>query len=200
MVATKPYDRILAVATRLFYEDGIRVTGVDRIIAEAKVAPMTLYRHFGSKDKLVATTLERWSAQWLQWLSGGIDQCSDDPQVRLVALWDMLEAWTTAEDFRGSYIVSAAMELRSDVDHPAQEIIASHRRAVRQLLEDLARVAGAHDPVSLAAKLQILFDGAITHAVGEDPSTINESIRAFASAAISAHSAQEGAVPTVAAR
>jgi len=39
--------RILETADRLFYQDGIRAVGIDRIIAEAGVAKMSLYRHFG---------------------------------------------------------------------------------------------------------------------------------------------------------
>ena len=56
MAATRPRERILDAATRLFAEEGINATAVDRIIAEADVAPMTLYRHFGGKDALVAAT------------------------------------------------------------------------------------------------------------------------------------------------
>jgi hypothetical protein len=40
-------------------------------------------------------------------------------------------------------------------------VIAAHRRAVRQLLEDLAKAAGAPDPAGLAVQLQVLMDGAI---------------------------------------
>jgi AcrR family transcriptional regulator len=47
-------DRILAVAGRLFYRDGYRAIGVDRVIGEAEVAKATFYKHFPSKDDLIA--------------------------------------------------------------------------------------------------------------------------------------------------
>ena len=50
---------ILDHALRLFYREGIRSTGVDRIIAEAGVAGMSFYRNFKSKDGLVAAVLKR---------------------------------------------------------------------------------------------------------------------------------------------
>jgi AcrR family transcriptional regulator len=39
--------------------EGIRAVGVHRIVGEAGVALMTLYRHFGDKDGLIVAALER---------------------------------------------------------------------------------------------------------------------------------------------
>src|SRR5690242_21872907 len=52
-----PRDRILAAARELFYRHGIRAVGVDSIAEAAGTNKMTLYRHFGSKDELVAEYL-----------------------------------------------------------------------------------------------------------------------------------------------
>src|ERR1700737_4342824 len=52
-------DHIAMVAAGLFYREGIHVVGVDRIAAEAEVTKRTLYRHFRSKDALVAAALRR---------------------------------------------------------------------------------------------------------------------------------------------
>ncbi len=52
-----PRARILAVARELFYRDGIRAVGVDAIAEAAGTNKMTLYRHFASKDELVADYL-----------------------------------------------------------------------------------------------------------------------------------------------
>ena len=50
--------RLLDTATRLFYAEGIRAAGIDRIIAEAGVAKATFYNHFPSKDDLVLAYIE----------------------------------------------------------------------------------------------------------------------------------------------
>ena len=50
-------SRILATADRLFYAEGIRAVGVDRVVSEAKVTRATFYRHFPSKDHLITAYL-----------------------------------------------------------------------------------------------------------------------------------------------
>src|SRR5579871_4509349 len=54
-----PRDRILAAAGDLFYRHGIRAVGVDAIAEAAHTNKMTLYRHFASKDELVAEYLRQ---------------------------------------------------------------------------------------------------------------------------------------------
>jgi AcrR family transcriptional regulator len=49
---------ILETADRLFYQDGLHAVGIDRIIAEAEVAKMSLYKHFPSKDDLILAVLK----------------------------------------------------------------------------------------------------------------------------------------------
>ena len=184
MVPARPRERILTTASELFYQEGIAAVGVNRIIAEAQVAPMTLYRQFGSKDGLVAATLEQWSTGWLHLLAEALDRRGDDPQDRFEGLWDALEEWFSSDGFRGSYIANAATELRSEPDHPAHAIIAAHRQALRQLLEDLAKLAGAYDAAVLAAQLQVLIDGATAAAaVDRDPAAAHGA-RTLANAAL----------------
>ena len=158
-----PRDRILSAATGLFYEEGVHV-GINRVIARADVTPTTLYRHFSSKDELVAAALERWSDGWLRWLRDRLDQRSQAGEVRMAVLWDALDEWFATAGFRGSFVANAATELCGRPDHPAQRVIAEHRMALRRLLEDLARRAGAHEPSALAADLQLLLDGAVAMA------------------------------------
>ena len=59
--ATKKSDarqRIVETAERLFYAEGVRTVGIDRIIAESEVAKMTLYNHFPSKDDLILAVMQ----------------------------------------------------------------------------------------------------------------------------------------------
>jgi AcrR family transcriptional regulator len=185
-MASEPRERILATATRLFSDDGIHAVGMDRIITEADVGPMTVYRHFGGKDTLVAATLERWSAQWLRWLGDQVDRCGDDPDARFAGLWDALEGWVATEDFRGSFVANAAIELRSQPAHPAHRVIAAHRVKLRRLLEEVSARAGAQHPDGLAAQLQALLDGATAAAVVDRRPEGAGNVRQLATAALSA--------------
>ena len=165
MVSARPRDRILITATELFRKEGIAAVGVNRIINEADVAPMTLYRQFGSKDGLVAAALEHWGTQWLHFLADALDRRGDYPRARFDGLWDALEEWVAADGFRGSFIANGATELRSEPDHPAHAVIAAHRQGLRQLLEDLAKADGAGDPAGLADHLHLLVEGAVVGAL-----------------------------------
>jgi AcrR family transcriptional regulator len=184
MAATRPRERILDAATRLLAEEGINATAVDRIIAEADVAPMTLYRHFGGKDALVAATVERWSGQWLGWLEGESVRAGDDAGARLEALWDALEKWFAGEGFRGSYVANVATELRAWPGHPAQAAVAAHRAALRHLLRDIVLTAGLPSPDEAALQLHMLLDGATAVAVVDRQPGAAASARAMAAAVL----------------
>jgi AcrR family transcriptional regulator len=164
MAATRTHERILDAATRLFADEGIHATGVDRVIAEADVAPMTVYRHFDGKDDLVTATLARWSERWLGWLRDEARLGGDDPGTRLDALWDALEKWFADERFRGSYVANVATELRAKPGHPAQAVVAAHRAALRELLRDLLTDGDAPPPAATVLQLQMLVDGAVAAA------------------------------------
>ena len=58
-----PRERILQAARELFYRDGINAVSVDAIAAAADTNKMTLYRHFSSRDELVAAYLEQLAAE-----------------------------------------------------------------------------------------------------------------------------------------
>ena len=184
MATSRARERILDAATRLFREEGIHATSVDRVIAEADVAPMTVYRHFVGKDELVTATLERWSEQWLGWLRSEAARGGDDPRARLEALWDALEKWFADEGFRGSYVDNVASELRAKPGHPAQAPVAAHRAALRELLRDLATAAGAPSPADAALQLQTLIDGATAVAVIDRQPGAATSARAMAAAVL----------------
>jgi AcrR family transcriptional regulator len=170
MATSRPRERILTAATRLFADEGINATSVDRVIAEADVAPMTVYRHFAGKDELVTATLERWSRQWLDWLRLESWPDGDGGGGRLERLWDALEKWFADEGFRGSFVANVATELRAKPGHPAQATIAAHRAALRELLRDIATEAGVPSPAAAALQVQLLIDGATaTAAIDRQP-------------------------------
>ena len=159
-------DRIVSVATRLFYKRGIRAVGVDTVIAESGVAKTTLYKHFRSKDALIAECLHRLDERYFRWFESEVEARATDPRARLGALFDVLDDWFQRPDFRGCAFINAAVEL-VDADHPARGAIANHKRRSRELIERLAREAGLEDPRMVSDQLTLLMEGAIITALVE---------------------------------
>jgi AcrR family transcriptional regulator len=151
-------QRILEAAGRLFYRDGYRAVGVDTIVAEAGVAKMSLYRHFPSKDDLIVAYLEDADRRFWDWLDGAVAHL-DDPEARLVAMFDAIERLATGPDCLGCTFQGSAAEF-PDRDHAGHAAAVAHKRAVRDRFADLARAARLRDPGGLADQLLLLTDGA----------------------------------------
>ena len=178
----KPRDRVLAAASQLFYEKGIRAVGVDRIAAEANVSKMTLYRHFPTKDDLVVAVLEL-RDQPAQAMLTAAAAAGKTPRERILAPFKMLERWFTSDGFRGCPFMNASLEL-ANPGHPARAVAERHKTATRDQFESLARDAAASDPRSLADQLAVIFDGAIAQAQMRDPRAVARAALAAATALV----------------
>ena len=119
-------DVILDHALRLFYREGIRATGIDRILAEAGVAGMSVYRNFKSKDGLVAAVLKRRDEAWMSWLTAEVE-IAPTPRERLLRVFDALDRWFRRDDFHGCMFINAAGEFADGASTARQA--ASGRRA-----------------------------------------------------------------------
>jgi AcrR family transcriptional regulator len=154
-----PRDRILAAAAELFYRNGIRAVGVDAIAAAAGTNKMTLYRHFPSKDELVAEYL-RQSAKMTDASWERLEHAHPgDPLAQLRGWLNDMADHVENRDERGCPVANAAVEL-PEPDHPARRVIEQCKSAQRDRLAGLCRAAGLSDPDMLAAELDLLLEGA----------------------------------------
>lgn len=158
-----PRQRLLAAADQLFYTRGINATGVDAVIAEADVARMTLYKHFGGKAGLVATYLEERDARWRADLEDAIAAAGRDPVARLLAVFDALALWVSEPRFRGCSFINATAEVADD-DHPARQVALRHKRALRARMSELVADADFAQPDYVVDQFMLLFEGAVTTA------------------------------------
>ncbi|WP_262270547.1 TetR/AcrR family transcriptional regulator [Microvirga yunnanensis] len=152
-------DHLLETALRLFNQHGYTATGVDLIIAEAKVAKTTLYRHFETKEDLILAALERQDEQARDAMRAFVEQRASDPVGRLLATFDYLEAWLRDEQFRGCPFVSAAGE-HKDTANPVFRAAALHKRLTLAYFEELAHAARFAEPKRMAAEINMLHEGA----------------------------------------
>jgi AcrR family transcriptional regulator len=151
-------ERVLEIASELFYAEGINTVGVDRIAAEADASKATLYAHFGNKDGLVAAYLDRRAALSRQQLSELLHSQAD-AREQLLKVFESLVDWYSQDDFRGCHFIQAGSEL-TDPEHPAVIVMQRHRTWVKDLFAELCEALGAPDPAVLAAQLLMLYDGA----------------------------------------
>jgi AcrR family transcriptional regulator len=154
--------RVLAVAARLFYEHGVRAVGVEWIVAESGVAKTTLYRHFRTKDDLIAAFLEREDREfWAQW-DAVIGTVGDgDPMGELMALLDWIGRRVSRSGYRGCPQINVAAEF-SDPGHPARKMRARHKEAMVERLKAIVSRLGLNPPDDAAYQIALLIDGAFT--------------------------------------
>jgi AcrR family transcriptional regulator len=181
-----PRERLLAVAAELFYRHGIRAVGVEAIAEAAGTNKMTLYRHFPSKDELVA--------EYLRQAAREADHCwqvyerahPGDPLAQIRAWLAEMADHLANPGERGCALANAAVEL-PDKAHPARRVIEDHKIAQRNRLIDLCRGAGLSDPEMLADELYLLLEGARVTAQSVGADGLGARLTRMGEAMIAAH-------------
>jgi AcrR family transcriptional regulator len=154
-----PRARILAAAKDLFYARGIRAVSVDEIAAAARTNKMTLYRHFRSKDLLIAEYLQMLAAEADEIWSAVERAHPGDPSAQLRAWLAPIGSHLCEEGGRGCALANAAVEL-PETDHPARAVIERHKIRQREQLARLCNEAGYLHPERLADEIFLLLEGA----------------------------------------
>jgi AcrR family transcriptional regulator len=155
-----PRERLLRAAEELFYRKGIIATGIDQLLSHAGVAKMSLYSHFGSKDRLTAEYVERTGRAWWVWFDEQMERAPADPTARLLFVFDIVATWTAREGYCGCAFINAAVQL-NDPSHPAFVAAVASKAALRARLERMVRDADLERPKQLARELALLVDGAL---------------------------------------
>lgn len=172
-------ERLVQAAHALFYRDGIRATGIDRVIAEAGVTKVTFYRHFPSKNDLVCAYLEDRHARWMQAFAASL-QRHGAAQRGVAALAPALADWLGDADFRGCAFINGVTELGGSV--PAVLALAQqHKQALTDLLETLLPGPPGPQRQADAQALLLAVEGAIVRAqFGEPVAAVQRSLERLA--------------------
>lgn len=146
------HDRILSVAGQLFYRNGYRAIGVDRVIAEADVAKATFYRHFPSKDDLIVAWITHAEA-----MSDSVFPPNEGPTPLFdytdKAISIAMQQWCLGCTYQGS-----AAEF-VDPTHPAHAAAMAVKRRVISALAARAKTQGLADPSAVAERVFLLLEG-----------------------------------------
>jgi AcrR family transcriptional regulator len=150
-------ERILLTAHDLFYREGIRATGIDRVIAESGVTKVTFYRHFPSKNDLIHAFLEYRHEHWMAWFVDAIARHGGRPPALVPALAE----WFGDEGFRGCAFINSVVEL-GGTQPEIVSISQRHKQEMTEVIRGLLPPADRHTQVAEAIALAL--DGAIVHA------------------------------------
>jgi AcrR family transcriptional regulator len=182
-----PRERILKAADELFYREGIRAVGVEAIAEAAGTNKMTLYRHFPSKDALVAEYLrakaKRAEALWERLEA----EHPGDPLGQLHDWLKYMAGDVISRGARGCAHANAAVEL-TEKEHPAKKVIEAFKRAQRERLTRLCCEAGLEQPELLASELHLILEGARVSAQSVGPEDLGARVLRIGEAIIASHS------------
>ena len=160
-------DRILNTAADLFYRQGYRATGINEVIETAGVAKATFYAHFPTKDDLCLAYLkarnEREAGEIMAYV-----KTKRTPRSRFLAVFESLEPWADATDYRGCGFLAMVPEV-PDPKSPLRLEGKRHYDRVESLVRDLALDLVQSDPGTfghldvdgLTKDYMTLFAGAI---------------------------------------
>lgn len=189
--ATGPQERLLDVASRLFYAEGIHAVGIDRVVAEASVAKATLYAHFASKAELVAAYLARQSQAWVDANDTRLAGHRAGTAEAVLALFGLLHDESRGPGYRGCPFINAAAEFPAP--GPVAAEIARHRERMRAVFSAAGGPLLA-DPAMLHAVIA-LYGGAMSAAhLDHDPAIV---LHAAAAARSLLSSGPSGEGPTL---
>ncbi|ACX96435.1 TetR/AcrR family transcriptional regulator [Halothiobacillus neapolitanus] len=150
-------ERILLTAYDLFYQQGIRATGVDKVIAESGVAKLTFYRQFPSKNDLVGAFLERRHQIWMDWFSSALQRHGGN----VYALVPVMTEWFGERGYRGCAFINTVGELSGDLPEVV-EIARRHKQDMTQVIANL--LPNTVERQEIAQTLAMAVDGAIIRA------------------------------------
>jgi AcrR family transcriptional regulator len=176
-------EKILETASTLFYQRSVRAVGVDLVVEEAGVAKTSLYRHFGTKDDLVAAFLAREDRDfWGTWdrVAG---RHNDDARAELDAHLEWIGERVGRPNYRGCPQINVAAEF-PEADHPARKVAAAHKREMRHRLKGIAERLGVRRPDELAGQLALLINGAFVSSQVLEPGEATSLLRHAADALI----------------
>ncbi|MDX6478076.1 MAG: hypothetical protein QOG29_663 [Gaiellaceae bacterium] len=162
--ATDVRRRILDAASELFYQHGIRATGINTIISHSGVAKATFFRHFPAKADLVVAWLQQPASRWFDGIRADLDIKKEAPASRLLSFFDLLGKWFVQDEFRGCAFQNAAAET-PEAAHPVRQVTEAYAAEIRDYLQRTAAEAGLSDPDGVAEQLHLLAQGAIATAV-----------------------------------
>ena len=169
---------IVETAYRLFRQDGFHATGIDRIIAEAQVAKMTMYRHFPSKEGLIVEVLDERFRRFEEQLDR-MAAVRKQPEGMIDDIIEWYGRWFNRADFNGCLFAHALAEYGSP-GHPVFEAAVRQKESLRRRMADILvrLMPGAAAERAATAILMLLEGAALMAEMGQGGQAIDAARKA----------------------
>ena len=158
--ATEKREITLQAAEKLFEANGFHATGVDAIADKAGVTKRTLYKYFGSKEKLIEAVLRRHQNQMMDRVRTQMSDVKEKGGQRLLACFDLYQKWFSQPHFAGCIFIKTLNEFQR-CSKRLSAIASVAKLEHRNYLVELAEASGAADPELLADQLQLILEGSV---------------------------------------
>lgn len=162
-------EHLINTAITLFCEHGYHATGIDRILDEAGVSKKTMYVHFRSKEELIYAALRQHDGTFRNNFMKAVDSAGETPKEKLLAIFDVAEAWFSDNNFFGCMFINAIGEY-AEKNSPVRNISKQFKQLMWDYVSALGKEAGVKDHGALADEICLLLEGAIVTAqVSDNP-------------------------------
>ncbi|MFD1939476.1 MULTISPECIES: TetR/AcrR family transcriptional regulator [Nonomuraea] len=169
-------ERLLVTADALFYAEGVRAVGVERILGDSGVGRASFYRHFPGKEDLVVAVLRRRDQAWRAWLAERVNALGGEA----LNVFDALAEWFARADFHGCAFINAMVE--ATPGSAAHQLAVAHKERVTSYVTGLLAESGHPDVERLACQIVLLMDGAMVTAMHDRTARPAHRARAVAAA------------------
>lgn len=154
---------IIETASRLFYQQGYNLTGINEIIREAGIAKATLYSHFKSKDDICLAYLDYKNDIFTEQIRAFVLKESKG-KAQLIAIFDFLKKFYSNKDFNGCWCINTI----SEIPKGKVRIRSKIQRQKNDFLHFITQLTIANFPgksmeenETLARRIYLLYEGAL---------------------------------------
>jgi AcrR family transcriptional regulator len=133
-------DKILDVASRLFFEQGYNLTGINQIIEEAGIARGSLYNHFASKNDLLIAYVDKAQQERFTEMVAFVKPIRD-PKKKLLGVFDYRIQRQQNIGFKGCQFMKICAEVKRE-DTEVINMVETHKEQLRNFIGSLVRQAG----------------------------------------------------------
>ena len=153
-------QKLLETAESLFHAEGFHAVGLKRILQEVGITKQAFYRHFESKEDLVADVIH-WHDRWWRDSCRQLlaDRAGPDSRRQLDEFVKLLIEVLEEDVFRGCFFINAVSQFPSKSD-PIHQAALKAKDNIEAMIRDMALAAGANAPAAFARDLSMIFEGA----------------------------------------